>query len=1112
MEVSGPNQVMILPHAHAANPNFFVVPHVRFSISDLQCASDRDSLTDELQSLKSKLSDAVDAARRAENAQEEAESRERMAEGTSRRLQDELDDAMERAALHETELEDVRAESMERVRGRDEEIKTLREEGENKDEVVAELQRALKCPTDDGGKLDAAEARIKELEAELEAAVGADDELVREQGAMIDELEAKLADEEAEARKLAELEAKLKASESEVGKFKSEAASNEAKLKSSESNVDKLKSAAIDLEAKLSAANAGISELKAKVTSLESEAESSSGKTADAVASLKTQLATTKAEAAAQRKAASTDSRLVEELRAELEAAKAGGESKKASEEERAHEISELRAQLESASASTEALQADLEAKKASSAKLQVEVSEYKSALANVTLESSQQQEIEAKLRSELSALKAKKPTDTATSADSALIASLRQQIADLQAAAVNQSQPPAPRRRSSSLSSPSPAFQYLSETSINAAVSSALASPLSTSTLANALKNVADKYYRLSTANASLLNRLQSVQHNIQVCCRVRPLTSSEEARSPNIVTEALSDTECGYFDARSKSWRSFAFDRVFGPDDNQQDVFTQVEPLCTSVTSGYNACIFAYGQTGSGKTWTMEGNRINNQFGISYRTLHKILEILKSKKEDSAVPEDFTYTVSMSMLEIYNEEVRDILSTDRTALELKRSADNCINVPGLSSVPVISIEDVASVLERGNKNRAVASTNLNDASSRSHMVLAVDVSSGLVEHAQTKGTMYLVDLAGSERIKKSVVDGAQLKEAQHINKSLSALGDVMEALDKKASHVPYRNSRLTYLLQDSLGGNSKTMMIVTACPAAAQGEETQCALQFATRVRRITLAPATRNVGSKNLEDSMRKLRTELREIVKAKDKAEDQLSIAKRENMKLQQRLANALTLKNKGEADSKKAIDTKIDILRKSNVEINARWQKEKAAREDLHIEAETLGRELKRCQSQMNKLQRDRDNLSKKIVEREHQLMVMGRERSGLGASYSSMVKTPGTKQGSDNEILMPPTPPTGDPVRTPRITAGGDGAGSIRAKVLVLLQKHEPSKVDKLDDLLEKFKGKEGLLLEKMSKRYSGGGGTPGTPGGTGKSRQKLALEKHAARTRGVRR
>lgn len=239
--------------------------------------------------------------------------------------------------------------------------------------------------------------------------------------------------------------------------------------------------------------------------------------------------------------------------------------------------------------------------------------------------------------------------------------------------------------------------------------------------------------------------------------------------------------------------------------------------------------------------KTYTMEGLHEKNQYGISYRTIQKIFYLLNLRaqqqrtaqvfvgSDESKEEVAFSFALSVGMLEIYNDEIYDLLATagssmqekidgakkagGKASLEIRRDKDGRIDVPNLTKENVTSIQEVMDLLKRGNSNRATASTDLNEHSSRSHMVLSVDVVSGLGETNRNKGTLYLVDLAGSERVRKSNVEGDNLKEAGFINKSLSALGNVMEALDRKSSHVPYRDSKLTYLLQNALGGNSRTM-----------------------------------------------------------------------------------------------------------------------------------------------------------------------------------------------------------------------------------------------------------------------------------------------------------
>ena len=376
------------------------------------------------------------------------------------------------------------------------------------------------------------------------------------------------------------------------------------------------------------------------------------------------------------------------------------------------------------------------------------------------------------------------------------------------------------------------------------------------------------------------------------------------------------------------------------------------------------------------------MEGIDKSNQHGISYRTIQKIFNLLNLRAqqqkavsrvlpvsndedegearqdgESDGVPA-FSFDLAVGMLEIYNDEVYDLLtdlpagataadkkqnaikSNGKATLEIRRNADGLIEVPHLTKEKVNSIEDVMALLKRGNSCRATASTDLNEHSSRSHMVLTVEVKSGLAGQQANKGTLYLVDLAGSERVRKSNVEGEQLKEAGFINKSLSALGNVMEALDRKSSHVPYRDSKLTYLLQDSLGGNSRTMMVVTVCPMDTAFDESVHALQFATRVRRIQLGAAQRNVTSRNLEETVKSLTAEMKMLTKAKNKSETQLNSLKRDNTRIQDKLQNMSQSRAKAQAENRT-----LDVLRKNNSEMANRWQKEKAMRDKTSAELE-----------------------------------------------------------------------------------------------------------------------------------------------------------------------
>ena len=283
-------------------------------------------------------------------------------------------------------------------------------------------------------------------------------------------------------------------------------------------------------------------------------------------------------------------------------------------------------------------------------------------------------------------------------------------------------------------------------------------------------LRSISKTTAALKEHNANLLQKILSLQGNIQVCCRVRPMKLSERQSGLKSSVEALSETEVGCFDARTKSWKSYAFDKVWGTESSQRGVFQDVEPLALSVVDGFNSCIFAYGQTGSGKTYTMDGIKEGNQHGVSHRTIKKIFNLLQLRAQQaaadgeirdpaeggSALDSPFVFNIEVGMLEIYNDEVYDLLaqpvaaSERKSHLDVRRGKDGLVEVPGLVKENVSCLEDVMAVLTRGNENRATASTNMNEHSSRSHMILNVKVKCGMKDQPMQTGNLYLIDLAG--------------------------------------------------------------------------------------------------------------------------------------------------------------------------------------------------------------------------------------------------------------------------------------------------------------------------------------------------------------------------
>ncbi|VVA35940.1 PREDICTED: kinesin [Prunus dulcis] len=436
-------------------------------------------------------------------------------------------------------------------------------------------------------------------------------------------------------------------------------------------------------------------------------------------------------------------------------------------------------------------------------------------------------------------------------------------------------------------------------------------------------------KYNEEQAKRKKLFNEVQEAKGNIRVFCRCRPLSKEEMAAGCKTVVdfEAAKDGCLGFLTGGSTK-RSFKFDRVYTPKDDQVDVFVDASPMVVSVLDGYNVCIFAYGQTGTGKTFTMEGTEQNR--GVNYRTLEQLFEIAKERSET------FSYSISVSVLEVYNEQIRDLLAISPSSkrLEIKQASEGCHHVPGIVEAKVENIKEVWSVLQAGSNARAIGSNNVNEHSSRSHCLLSIMVrSKNLINGECTKSKLWLVDLAGSERLAKTDVQGERLKEAQNINRSLSALGDVISALANKSSHIPYRNSKLTHLLQDSLGGDSKTLMFVQISPSDQDLGETLSSLNFATRVRGIELGPAKKQVDTSELQktkvmlekarqearskdESLRKLEESLQNL-ESKTKGKDQIYKNQQEKIK---ELEGTLELKTALHSQLEKQVSQLSDRLR------------------------------------------------------------------------------------------------------------------------------------------------------------------------------------------------
>uniref|UniRef100_A0A8D3BRD7 Kinesin-like protein n=1 Tax=Scophthalmus maximus TaxID=52904 RepID=A0A8D3BRD7_SCOMX len=328
----------------------------------------------------------------------------------------------------------------------------------------------------------------------------------------------------------------------------------------------------------------------------------------------------------------------------------------------------------------------------------------------------------------------------------------------------------------------------------------------------------------------------------NIKVLCRFRPLNQSEIVRGDQFIPKFQGD------DTVAVGGRSYVFDRVFPTNTTQEQVYnTCAKQIVKDVLYGYNGTIFAYGQTSSGKTHTMEGKLHDpHQMGIIPRIAEDIFNHI------FAMDENLEFHIKVSYFEIYMDKIRDLLDVTKTNLSVHEDKNRVPYVKGCTERFVSSPDEVMDVIDEGKSNRHVAVTNMNEHSSRSHSIFLINIKQ---EHVETEqklcGKLYLVDLAGSEKVSKTGAAGAVLDEAKNINKSLSALGNVISALaEGTKSHVPYRDSKMTRILQDSLGGNCRTTMFICCSPSSYNDTETKSTLMFGQRAKTI------RNTASINLE----------------------------------------------------------------------------------------------------------------------------------------------------------------------------------------------------------------------------------------------------------------
>lgn len=457
------------------------------------------------------------------------------------------------------------------------------------------------------------------------------------------------------------------------------------------------------------------------------------------------------------------------------------------------------------------------------------------------------------------------------------------------------------------------------------------------------------------SGINSFNCNHRPKTNQNIQVYVRVRPLNDRERCIRSAEVIDVISPKEImTRHSADSKLTKKFTFDRTFGPDSKQADIYyTVVAPLIEEVLSGYNCTVFAYGQTGTGKTHTMVGTECaelksswedDSEIGIIPRALSHLFDELRLM--------ELEFSMRISYLELYNEELCDLLSSDdSTKIRIfdDTTKKGSVIIQGLEEIPVHSKDDVYKLLEKGKERRKTATTLMNAQSSRSHTVFSILVhirENGIDGEEMLKiGKLNLVDLAGSENVSKAGNEkGIRVRETVNINQSLLTLGRVITALVERTPHIPYRESKLTRLLQESLGGRTKTSIIATISPGHKDIEETLSTLEYAHRAKNIQNKPEVNQKLTK---------KTVLKEYTEEIDKLKRDLMAARDKNgIYLAEETYNEMTLK-----------------MDSQNRELNEKMLLLKALKDELQSKEKIFNEVSLNLVKRTEELRRVEDNLS-----------------------------------------------------------------------------------------------------------------------------------------------
>ena len=489
---------------------------------------------------------------------------------------------------------------------------------------------------------------------------------------------------------------------------------------------------------------------------------------------------------------------------------------------------------------------------------------------------------------------------------------------------------------------------------------------PQRNSSSSNYLPNI-NQNQILNNNNSNLdFENNNSNGENIKVCLRIRPMSLQEKSRNDIACIEPVSNEQLILTHKNLR--RSYTFNLVFGQESSQEDIFfnCSIDKLIDSALDGYSVTIFAYGQTGSGKTYTIMGrdDAINEK-------------ILKNNKYSGIMPKSINYiwsTVSrrqqkfyikVSFLEIYNEQINDLLNPTNSNLQIRWDQKQGFFVEGLLVIECKKPEDIVEIILQGTKNRKKGSHDLNKDSSRSHSILTVY----LISEFQSGGESYkkygkisFVDLAGSERLKETHSKGGMIKETGNINKSLFVLGKVISSLTDKKNinqHIPYRDSKLTMLLMDSIGGTAKTLMIACVSPSSEYSDETMSTLNYASRTMNIKNKPLVQM-------DAREKAREDLQE--------ENEIYIQENEFLKSEfMKLLGMVPKMANGGLTNEDIENYKISQGFKNNEELDKEIEKLKIENEDLKNIKEKQIKENRKLNDENNALNNKLINLENVFI-------------------------------------------------------------------------------------------------------------------------------------------